>query len=113
MKVGLEVNLNKMQNRRGSRPHKTSDIGEELTEGKLFIKRVWRNGRRMGLKIPGAQARASSSLATRILPCELYRLNSHLLNENWRSFQGIQVPASILVFTYESFWMLQKKERQY
>lgn len=49
MKVGLEINPNKMQNRRGSRPYKTSDIGEELTEGKLFIKRVWRNGRRMGL----------------------------------------------------------------
>ena len=78
MKVGLGINPNKMQNRRGSRSYKTSDIGEGLTEGKLFIKRVWRNGRRMGLKIPGAQARASSSLATRTLPCELCRLNSYL-----------------------------------
>lgn len=37
MKVGLGINPNKMQNRRGSRPYKTSDIGEGLTEGKLFI----------------------------------------------------------------------------
>ena len=43
MKVGLGINPNKMQNRRESRSYKTSDIGERLTEGKLFIKRVWRN----------------------------------------------------------------------
>ena len=37
MKVGLGVNPNKMQNRWRSRLYKTSDIAEELTEGKLLF----------------------------------------------------------------------------
>ena len=36
MKIGLGVNSNKMQDRWGSRPHETSDIGEGLAEGKLL-----------------------------------------------------------------------------
>ena len=52
MKVGLGVNPNKMQDREGSRPDETSDIGEELTEGKLLFK-ICRDdaiGRRDNLK---------------------------------------------------------------